>query len=183
MIITFAGDAGSGKSTVIRLLKEQLPDFEQMQIGDIRRALAKDKGMTIQEFNEWALKHPEEGDIEVDKAAQKKSLAMKNVLISTRVGPIFWPHSLKVYLSVDPMVGALRIFEAKQQSNDRNEDFASTIQEQLELNNKRAENDIQRYQKIYDFNPYSKEGYDLVIDTTDMKPEAVAEKILLHINK
>lgn len=183
MIITLAGDVGSGKSTVIKILEKELENYERIDVGYVRRELAKEKGLSIEEFNEWSVDHPEEGDKLVDDKIVKEVQKKRNVLISTRLGPLLYPHSLKIYLSVDPLVAAMRIFEEKKRVNDRNESVVKTIQEQQDKNEERMRNDDLRYKKLYNFSSYDKSQYDLVIDTTEMTPEAVAEKILLHISK
>ena len=48
MIITISGTPGSGKSTVAKIIVETL-NAERIYVGGIRRELAREKGMTLQE--------------------------------------------------------------------------------------------------------------------------------------
>ena len=183
MIITVAGDVGSGKSTVVKLLAGELPKFETLDVGHVRREVAKDKDLTIESFNDWSIKHPDEGDKLIDDKMVALVQKMRHGIVSSRLGPLLYPHSLKIYLSVDPLVAAMRIFEEKKNLNDRNEDVVKTVQEQQDKNEARMRNDDLRYKKLYNFSAYDKSQYDLVIDTTDMSPENVVAKILHHVKK
>ncbi|NIO22939.1 MAG: AAA family ATPase, partial [Candidatus Aenigmarchaeota archaeon] len=50
MIITIAGQAGSGKSSVAEFLAKRL-GFKRYSMGDLRRKAAYERGMTLAEFN------------------------------------------------------------------------------------------------------------------------------------
>ena len=77
MIITISGTPGSGKSTAAEMLSKKLK-AERIYVGGIRRELAREKGMTLQELNQYAATHPET-DVDVDKkaAAQARELEKK----------------------------------------------------------------------------------------------------------
>src|SRR3989344_8574577 len=92
----------------------------------------------------------------------------------------FWvPHgkpTLKVFLSVKPEIGARRIYEQKKQSGVRSEEkTCSTAEEVMKDIEKRKESEIRQYTKIYGLDPYDQKYYDLVIDTSDQKPEEVVQ--------
>ena len=50
MRITISGKAGSGKSTVAKLLSEKL-NLRHYSIGDLMRAIADEKGLNLLELN------------------------------------------------------------------------------------------------------------------------------------
>ena len=55
MLLTISGEIGSGKSTIARLASTKL-GYSYVSGGDIFRDLAKEKGMTVDEFGALAEK-------------------------------------------------------------------------------------------------------------------------------
>ena len=60
----------------------------------------------------------------------------------------------------------------------RNEKRGGTIEQTRKTIQERIESDKYRYKKLYNINPYAKENYDLLIDTSRMKKEEVVKKII-----
>jgi CMP/dCMP kinase len=184
MIITISGLPGSGKSTVSKILEKKL-GFERIYVGGIRRELARSKGMNLEELNEYALNNPET-DIDVDKEAAKQARLKKNAIVEGRTQFHFIPESIKVYLTIDFDEGAKRIWKQiqnEEEKNKRNEDKINSFEEMKKSLKKRIENDTKRYIKYYNLNCYDKKHYDLIINTTNIRPEKVADKILKFIKK
>ncbi|MBI2666448.1 AAA family ATPase [Candidatus Woesearchaeota archaeon] len=187
MIITISGTPGSGKSTVAKILAERL-QAERIYVGGIRRELAKKKNMTLQELNIYAETHPEtDVDIDTQVAAEARTLEKKekNVLVEGRTQFHFLPKSVKLYLKVDLQEAARRIWKDLQQEakkKERNEGNVHSLAEMKKALIQREENDAQRYKKYYGFDHRNEKQYDLVIDTTKIKPEEVVEKILAFID-
>lgn len=188
MIITISGLAGSGKSTVAQKL-EQILHWKRIYVGGIRRELAKQKGMTLEELNRYALTHPET-DVDVDKkvAAEAMALAKKgeNVIVEGRTQFHFLPHSVKIYIKVSPAEAARRIWkdlQDKQKKKQRNEGEYKSLTDIKKKIIARNENDAQRYQQYYGFDHRDESQYDLVIDSTKISADKVVEKILQFIRK
>ena len=188
MIITISGTPGSGKSTVAKILVQKL-GWERIYVGGIRRDLAKQKGMTLKELNEYALTHPET-DIDVDKAAAKNALELekkgKNVLVEGRTQFYFLPKSFKIYLTVNLEVGAERVWQdlqSEEVKKQRNEDVVNSLEEMKQSLQKRMKNDTERYMKYYGFDCYDQKHYDLVINTSEISAEEAAEKIIKETKK
>ena len=188
MIITISGTPGSGKSTVAKILVERLK-AERIYVGGIRRQLARDKGMTLNELNEYAKEHPET-DVDVDKksAAEAKQLDHdgKTVIVEGRTQFHFLPKSIKVFMTVSMDEGAKRIWKDLQDqeaSSQRNEGSYASIEELIKGLKQREENDAQRYLKYYGFDHRDKKNYDFVIDTTNLTPEEVVGKIVEFVQK
>ena len=59
--ISLTGDLGSGKSTVCKIISENI-GAEVVSIGTIQRAMAKEMNMTTYEFNSYMESHPEIDD-------------------------------------------------------------------------------------------------------------------------
>lgn len=173
MKITIAGEAGSGKGTVRDILKQKL-GYETWSMGDMRREIAKKHKLTIHELNKIGEKE-DWTDKEVDNF-QKKLNRKENLIVEGRLSWYFIPDSLKIFLDVSPEVAAKRIFNHKRCTETKTKD----IKEMEEKTKERKQSDIKRYEKYYNVNPYNKENFDVVIDTTNKTPEEVAEKILKY---
>ena len=188
MIITISGTPGSGKSTIAKILVEQLK-AQRIYVGGLRRGLAKVKGMTLAELNEYAKTHPET-DVEVDKtaAAQARRLAQegKTVIVEGRTQYHFLPESIKVYIKVDLDEGARRIWkdlQNKETNAERNEASVTTLEGVKKEIIAREEADAFRYKKYYRLDHRDESQYDLVIDTTKITAKEAAEQIKGFIEK
>ena len=112
MIITISGLAGSGKSTVAKMLRRKLK-AKRIYVGGIRRALAWKKKMTLEELNQYALKHPET-DVDVDRKAAAEARKLERagyiVVVEGRMQWRFLPKSIKIFMDVDLDEAAGRIW-------------------------------------------------------------------------
>ena len=108
MIITIAGLSGSGKSTVAGLVAEKL-GYRLYSIGEIRRRMALERGMTLDELNRLGEKH-DFTDREVDEYQQRLGKEEDNIVIEGRTGAFFVPHSFKAFLKAGIRERAERIF-------------------------------------------------------------------------
>ena len=104
MIITISGTPGSGKSTVAKLLVKAL-GAERIYVGGMRRELAKERGITLIELNEYAKIHPET-DVDVDKKASELAKKLekegKILIAEGHTQFYFFPDSIKIFIKVDP---------------------------------------------------------------------------------
>lgn len=171
-IISLAGDLGSGKSTVAKLLMEEL-DFGIYRNGDYVRQLAKEKGLSITSFNEYLADHPEI-DIQIEKSAAQYAQDHNNFIIDARLGWYAVPDSFKVYLTVDIDIAAKRAFDDAKRKET--EDF-DTVEEQKQDMIRRYNLENERYWNLYKVRKEDMSNYDLVIDTTYVTPENVANEI------
>lgn len=171
-IISLAGDLASGKGTVSLLLKEDL-GYTIYRNGDYVRALAKEKNMSITEFNIYLESHPQI-DIRIEKSAAEYAKNNDNLIIDARLGWYAVPHSFKVYLKVDIDVSAKRAFNDPKRK--ATESF-NTIEEQKQDIIKRYNLENERYFKLYGIRKDDMSNYDLVIDTTNMTAKETSDKI------
>lgn len=182
MIITVNGAPGSGKDTFVEILLEKLAhtgkSFSKISMGNLRRNFAEKKGMTIAELNEWSVQNPDQGDKEFDAYLAEYGKNHDNFIAIARLGWYFLPHSLKLYIDVDPKVGAERIYKYKQTHDSRNEVHVQSIAEQMEINARRTEQDIKRFRKLYGIENYTDAShFDFVLDSTHMTPEQLADSV------
>lgn len=182
MIISVGGYMGSGKSTLAKQLAEKL-GWKYYYIGGLRRTKAKERGMTLAEYNKLGEIDPTT-DSEVDSYQTELGQKEDNFVIEGRASWNFIPQSLKIYLEVDQRVAAERIFGDLQKSTTRNEDHElKTVEEVLESLKKREQSDRVRYQKYYGFDVYDPNHYDLVIDTSSLAPGQVFELIWSFVSE
>ncbi|MEA3449717.1 MAG: (d)CMP kinase [Patescibacteria group bacterium] len=182
MIISISGPAGSGKSTVAKMLAKKL-DWSRYYIGGLRRAKAKEKGMTLTEYNKLGETDPST-DIEVDEYQTELGKNEDNFVIEGRTSWHFIPQSLKIYLNVDEAVGAKRIFDELQKENERNEDKnLNTVDDVIKSHKKRSQSDDKRYKKYFNINVHNLENYDLVVDTSELSRDEVLARVWDEIGR
>lgn len=182
MIVTIMGPPGSGKDTVanrlVEVLKEKGKNYELISMGNLRRAAAKEKGMTIEEFNVWSLDNPKEGDQYFEDYQVEYGKKNDDFVLVARLGWHCIPHSKKIYIDVDSKVGAKRIFDQKLSDQSRNESIFESVEEQEKANLDRIDSDITRYTNLYGVNPYDLSHYDLIIDSSTKDVDNVVFELL-----
>lgn len=173
MIITISGDAGSGKSTVAELVAKKLK-FRHYSVGDFMRQVAKKRKLTLLQVSRLA-ETDRSIDEELDDMQTELGKNEEHFVLDSRLGWHFIPNSFKVFLKVDIREAARRIFnDSKRESVEENR----TIEAAEENIRKRKASELERYRKYYKLNPYEEKNYDLIIDTTKLAPEEVAERIV-----
>lgn len=181
MIISFGGLPGSGKSTIAKKLAEKL-NWKRYYIGGIRRQKAKERGLTLAEYNKLGETDPST-DKEVDEYQKELGETQDNFIIEGRTSWLFIPQSLKIFLTVDEIEGAKRIFEECKKAEHRQDEDNNicTLEELIESQRKRMESDRKRYKKYYNTDVFDPKPYDFVLDTTDLTPDEVFEKVYEYV--
>ena len=175
MIITISGKAGSGKSTIAKLLSEKL-NLKHYSIGDLMRAMATEKGLSLLEFNKMAEKDSSI-DLELDNKLKDLGKTKDNFVVDGRLTAFFIPHAqVKVFLDADDKVRAQRIL------NDRRQhEKSKSLKETIANIKKREESEKKRYQKYYGVNYLDKKLYNHIFDTSNMAPNEVVDKIIKFV--
>lgn len=166
--VSIAGHVGSGKSLVSRLVSERL-GWRRVSTGAMFREIASRRGMTVLELNRHAETHPEIDD-EVDGHLRDLAGTTDGLVIDSRMAWHFVPDSFKVYLVVDPVVGAERVLGAR-----RDDERYATLEDAARANTARQEAEADRYHTLYGVRRDDWTNYELIVDTTDIPAETVTD--------
>jgi cytidylate kinase len=169
-IIVMSGDIGSGKSSVASALK-QLTNFDIIGTGTIQRAIAAKRGLTTLELNKFS-QTDRSIDDEIDSYVIELGKTQDNLILDSRLAWHFIPTAFKVFLSVDSVVGANRVFNAA-----RNDENNPSLDVTLKNNFKRQSIEDQRFNQLYNIHFRRYNNYDLIIDTSYTSPDRIAKKI------
>lgn len=186
MIITISGTPGSGKSTIAGILSQKLR-AERLYIGGMLRALARERGMMLQDLMQYAVTHPEidrEVDERVAAEARRRHSEGKMVIVEGRTQYYFLTESIKVYVKVNSEEGARRIWQDLQNEvtqEQRNEVRVASFEEMKHSVLQREEEDALRYKQIYGINYRDETQYDLIVDTTNITALQAAERVLAYV--
>lgn len=171
--ITVGGLPGSGTTTTATRLHERR-GIPYIYAGDMFRAMAQERGMTLGEFGAYCEEHPE-----VDRALDQKQkviLMAGNVILEGRLaGWIAHRNHIpcfKIWLTCDADERARRIA-------DRESKPIGQVQREIQ---EREKSEKKRYRTYYDFDLNDISIYDVVIDTTDLPPSDVVERALAALD-
>lgn len=182
MIITISGTPGSGKSTVGKMLAKKL-GYKYYSIGAMRRAMAVERGLTLQQLNVLGEKQPFT-DREVDLWQKKLGQTKDNLIVEGRTSFYFIPHSVKLFLKANMLVAAKRTFHdfAHVRRFEATKHY-TTPQQLVHGFRHRMASDTRRYRKYYHLDIFLPKHYDLVLDSTKLTPKQTLEKILQYLAK
>lgn len=167
MKITVSGPIGSGKSTVARILAERT-GFEYISGGDMFRKSARDRGMTVEEFNVYAEEHPD-----IDR--QQDTIILEILKERDRV---VLDSRLSGWLAYNNHIPAFKIYIAAELEErisrvlKREGGSVETVRSQLIS---REASERKRYMDFYGIDVESTEIYDLVMQTDTLPAGNVAE--------
>ncbi len=172
-VITISGVPGSGTTTIAKLLSTKL-NLRLVYIGEIFRELAKQYNMSLSEFGSFAKENPKI-DQELDNR-QVDHARSGNVILEGRLSGWMTKNNnveaFKILLSADLDTRVNRIMGRE------NKDYDQVKEEIIS----REQTELQRYEKIYGINYQDHSHYDLVIETTNLTPEQIVEKIIENLN-
>lgn len=172
-IITITGDHASGQGTLSNNLKAKL-NYEIYRNGQYVRKLAKEKEMSIVEFQTYLNEHPDL-DKEIEKSAANYASTRDNLIIDAKLGWYAIPESFKVYLKVDIEIAVKRAFEDA--SRKDTEPFASKEEARSKILYRHKE-ETNRWIEEYGVNRDDMSNYDFILDTTNLTPEEVCDAVL-----
>lgn len=172
VVITISGTPGSGKSTIAQLLHDKL-GVPYIYSGMIFRQTAEKYKTTLEEFGKFC-----EENSKIDKeldAQQIEILKKGNVILEGRLsGWLAYKNNIpafKIMIDADTDIRAKRIVK-REKGNIK-------IRKKEILERERSE--TARYFKYYNIDLKNNSIYDLVIDSSDKKPEKIIKMIIEKI--
>lgn len=173
MLVTISGPPGGGKSTVAAALADAL-DTEHVSGGDIFRATAAERGLSLSEFNARAEEDPDI-DRELDRRQRERARNADNLILESRLSG--WMAGdladLKVWLNAPLDVRASRIAE-------REDTSVETARAQTAA---REESERERYQRYYGIDYSDRSIYDLGLNTARWDEATTTEFIITAVER
>jgi len=174
MKITVSGTAGSGKSSVAKLLAKKL-SYKHFSMGDFQRELAKERGLTISEMGKLEATD-KKYDLMVDEKQKKIGQENDDFVMDSRLAPKFVADSVKIFIDaeIDERVRRRLGHKRDTEGFDDHNTAKKDMLEREEVNN-------ERWKRYYNFDFTCMDNYDLVIDTSSISIEEVVDKILAFL--
>lgn len=169
-IVTISGDIGGGKSAVSKSLEKTL-GYRVIGTGAIQREIAQKRGLTTLELNQLSITDTSVDD-EIDNFVITLGKTTEDIIIDSRLAWHFIPQAFKAFLTVDPLVGAQRVF-----GDSRLEEENPTLDKTLENNLQRQKLEKERFKNLYAVDLRDFTNYDAVIDTSYSPPESISAKL------
>ncbi len=165
--ITIFGLAGTGKSTTAKMLTEKL-GYEYISTGNMFREVAKNLGMTLNEF-EVLSKTTDKYDRDLDDNTKKYGKSHDNFIFESRLAWYFVPDSFKIKLDCDFDVRTQRV--ANREGKPVDQVRSETIHREGLI--------TERYRDYYGIEDFANDkNFDFIIDTKVNNAEQVVEIIL-----
>ena len=177
MIITLGWHHGAGKSTLWKKLSEHFW-YKRYSTGDFMRDLAIERWISLIDLGREA--ESDGGIIDTILDDRQKNLwkSDDNFIIDGRLAFYFIPHGKKVFLTVDPLEAARRIFSDESRLGVESHASIEHTAENIII---RRKSEDERYMKYYGIHIYDMGLYDIVVDTTSKTPDEVFMEIIAKL--
>ena len=173
MRITISGTIGSGKTTVCRLLSEAL-GWPTAISGHLFREMAKELGMSLEEFGRLAEQDPKYDRLIDDRLLQRARQEEDVILEGRLAGQLLRRNAIPalcVYLDAPLEVRAKRVSGRE----------GVGLREAMDEMSAREASEALRYRRFYDIDVADRSIYDMGIDTGALTPEQVVERIIARV--
>lgn len=155
-----------------RLLSEAL-SVPLTSTGAMQREIAARRGMSTLELNRQA-ENEVSLDHQIDAVTREIGIRNSPYVVDSRMAWKFIPNALKVFLTVDEVVGAERVISVARVAESHTEGVRGAI----EANRARRSSEVKRFSQLYTVDPTNWDNFDLVINTTVLTPDEVCAAIL-----
>jgi cytidylate kinase len=172
-IITLSGKPGSGKSSTADKVAELL-GYTRHSSGDMVRKVLTKKKMTLEEYNNHAETNHKLDALIDDRL---RNFREKNdIVVDSRLGFYWIPESFKVYLDLELDVATARIFKDAVTNSSRSSvgTSSTSLHDVSRQVKKRMLNEQKRFRQLYGIDPFDKNHFDLIVDTSRNDPQSVA---------
>ncbi len=176
MIICISGFTATGKDSTADYIAKKL---NLPRVNYTFKDLAKDKDISLIEFQKMASEDNGKIDKEFDKKLVKEAHRLNKekggCVVSTWISPwVLKDADFRIFIYAKEEEKAKRLIKRGD---------LKTIKEALEHIKKREENNRKRYKKYYNIDIRDLSIFDIIIDNSDLKLEQTGEKILKEIKK
>lgn len=161
MHITITGKTGSGKTTISKLIRDEL-GYIRYSTGEYQRDIAQKLGVNMVEMNEIMnenLTYDHMIDSTVERVSRER--ADEKIIFDSRMAWHFAVRSFKIFISIDPAVAGRRVFD-----DPRSEEPYTDAEDAARQLTIRSDAENLRFRTIYGVNNYDYANYDLILDTT-----------------
>lgn len=163
--IVLSGLAGSGKSTIGKIISQKL-GFEFVSMGDYSRKYALENfSMNINEFQLYCAKTPGVDEL-LDETFIQYCNSKENLVIDYRLGFHLLSNVFTVLLTVSDLEAAKRISNSGRQHEDA-----------ITIKNRNVQM-IRRFQDKYEVNFIDPHNYQMLVNTDGLSPEEISEIII-----
>lgn len=172
-LVAVAGLPGTGTTTLCRILSKRL-ELPHAYAGQFFRDMAKEKAMDLVQFGEYAEKHrevDEELDRRMIEVAKARGAVLEGRMSAWQVDQ-GGAGGLKVLLEAPEDVRVARV-AAREGIED--------VEKVRVENRHREASEAKRYREFYGFDPNDPRHYDLVIDSSDKAPDAIADLVMARL--
>ena len=176
MIITISGTLGSGEKSVAKILAKKLK-MAHHSGGKFIRDIAEKNEVPLEEFTKLA-EEDTSIDQELDQNIAEDGMNNDNFILDAKLGFHFIPSSVKIFLDADFNERVRRRYRSDMRKElNVTPEFVAMRLKMI------YESDMKRFLEKYNADFTDTKNYDLVIDTTSLSLEEVAEKIEIFLKE
>jgi CMP/dCMP kinase len=169
LLISVSGPPGSGTTTAAQRVAARL-GLELVLGGQVFRAMAAERGMSLPDFGRYVAEHPEV-DVELDSRLAHRARA-SGAVIESRLGGWIVRHerlsAVATWIDCDPRIRAQRVAGRE----------GVSVERALADNEERQQVERDRYLALYGIDLADLSIYDLRLDSGELAPDELADRVV-----